>query len=230
VPVASPGRPAPSRASRKAVAAVGKPKKRFYKDLGFWLIVLVVVLVGFGALSMCSANQISSASDIIGSQTGATGTDLQNLTSYAEKMSTTTDASWDDSARVISVLYSRLGLTGSTLESLALKTQELAIMGKTDQGQLASAIATMGIDWKLSPAQLNSAENEILAASQVEKTSVASVMSQLADLGPSLRSLKLSFTDGLEKVVEFNAMGLSESEIKSALTHLAGVVAKTKKK
>lgn len=179
---------------------------------------LGVGIAGAGAGLFALGATFDDAFDAIRVQTGATGDALGGLTDSFKTVFSDVPASSGDAALAIGTLNQKLGLTGAPLEALSEQMLNLSRVTGTDLAtNLASAVDvfnSFGISAADQPAKLD----ELFRASQATGVGVDSLAATMANAGPNLQQLGLSFEQSAGLVGIFGKAGVDVGAVLPALS------------
>lgn len=149
--------------------------------------------------------------------TGATGEALEGLKDSFRNVARDVPASFDDVSTSIADLNTRLGLTGSDLETVSTQMLNLSRITGTDlTGDIESITRVFG-DWSISVQDMPSAMDEIYRAAQATGAGVDELATSVTDFGSPLRELGFSFEESLALFGRFEREGVNTSTVMSGM-------------
>jgi TP901 family phage tail tape measure protein len=154
--------------------------------------------------------------DTIRVGTGATGDALEALLENSRNIAKTTPAAFDAIGPVVSDLNKRLGLTGTTLETVASQTLEAGrVLGQElDVNTLSASFSAFGIEGDA----VTGAMDKLFAASQVTGVGMNELASSAQSAAPQMKALGFSFDDTVATIGTFEKAGINSGAMMGAMS------------
>nr|WP_274635529.1 phage tail tape measure protein [Microbacterium bovistercoris] len=155
-------------------------------------------------------------SDTIRVGTGATGANLLGLEKVAKQVGTTVPTSFEAAGSTVADLNTRLGLSGSTLKTVASQYLEAGrVLGQTvDINATSAAFTAFGISGK----GVEHAMDDLFRVSQATGVGMNQLASISKDAAPVMTNLGFSFGDTAALVGSLDKAGLNSSKMVMALS------------
>lgn len=180
--------------------------------------------VAVGAAFIKVAREIAKATaDIeegqrtIAYATGATGNDLEGLMDSAKKVFSTANESFDDVARAIGEINTRLGLTGKELENTTNLFLDFAQATGQDVQQAVIDTTQVMNRWGLELDDLPSLLDKLTVAGQISGIAVGTLTAALTDNAGTFQSLGYSIDEATAFLATLETQGIASSEVIMAM-------------
>jgi TP901 family phage tail tape measure protein len=180
--------------------------------------ILAGGIAAAGAGLFALGSTFDDAFDSIRVKTGATGDALAGLTDSFKTVFASVPASSGDAATAIGVLNQKLGLTGQPLEGLATQILNLSHVTGTDLSANLKAAVDVFNSFGIAAADQPGKLDELFRASQATGVSVTDLASTMANAGPNLQQLGLSFEQSAGLVGVFGKAGVDVGAVLPALS------------
>ncbi|MEM3453495.1 MAG: phage tail tape measure protein, partial [Candidatus Hadarchaeum sp.] len=178
---------------------------------------LSIPLAALGGLALKTAIDYDEAVDKIRVETGATGEALGDLKKSFEKIYTTVPSSMDQVSTAVSLLNTRLGITGPTLEGLATQLINLSRITKTDLTANVDAATQAFNSWNVSTENQGKTLDIFFRISQSTGISVTQLMGEVTRGGPLFRDMGFSIEEAASILGLFNKSGIDSTVLLTGL-------------
>lgn len=178
---------------------------------------LTVPLTALGGAALKASTDIASAFREIRIGTGATGDALNGLKDTFRSVFADVDESAQEVGKVIVDLNKRLGLSGEPLEKLSKQVLDLVQIAGGDLSQTVEAMSKVFNAWSISTAQQSDALDYLFKVSREGQVPVGTLEQQLAEFGPTLKNLGLSFQDSALLLGNLGKQGIDVSAVMPGL-------------
>ena len=172
--------------------------------------------LGVGKVLYDIGDEFDKMSDTIRVGTGATGTALEGLEKSAKKVATTVPTTFQDAGTTVADLNTRLGLTGTELETVA--SQVIAagdLFGeKLDVGKLTAGFQAFNVPLD----QTSEMMDKLFQVSQATGVGMNDLAAETAKAGPTVQQLGFSFGDAVSLIGSLDKAGLSTEKTLSSMT------------
>ncbi len=157
------------------------------------------------------ADAFETVDNTIRAKTGASGEALKQLSDTAKTVATQIPASFQDAATTVADITSRLGLTGSQLQTVAEQVLNInRMMGDSvDASQVSGVLNAYGVSAK----QASLALDQVFTVAQRTGTQVSTLFQDLQAGAPALQQLGFGFTQSAALMGELNRVGLSSQSV-----------------
>ena len=182
---------------------------------------LIAAALGAAALGVGKAlydigAEFDKMSDTIRVGTGATGTALEGLEKSAKKVATTVPTTFQDAGTTVADLNTRLGLTGTELETVA--SQVIAagdLFGeKLDVSKLSTSFQAFNVPLD----QTSEMMDRLFQVSQATGVGMNDLATETAKAAPTVQQLGFSFEDTVSLIGSLDKAGLSTEKTLSSMT------------
>ena len=182
---------------------------------------LIAAALGAAALGVGKAlydigEEFDHMSDTIRVGTGATGAALEGLEKSAKKVATTVPTTFQDAGTTVADLNTRLGLTGTELETVA--SQVIAagdLFGeKLDVSKLTTSFQAFNVPLD----QTSEMMDRLFQVSQATGVGMNDLASETAKAAPTVQQLGFSFEDTVSLIGSLDKAGLSTEKTLSSMT------------
>ena len=172
--------------------------------------------LGVGKVLYDIGDEFDKMSDTIRVGTGATGTALEGLEKSAKKVATTVPATFQDAGTTVADLNTRLGLTGTELETVA--SQVIAagdLFGeKLDVGKLSTSFQAFNVPLD----QTSEMMDRLFQVSQATGVGMNDLAAETAKAAPTVQQLGFTFEDTVSLIGSLDKAGLSTEKTLSSMT------------
>lgn len=181
------------------------------------LTVVATAVVAVGSAAFDAAETVDEAFDSIAVATGAQGEDLAQLQDDWKVVFTSVPADAGAAADAISVLNSRLDITGPALQNLAIPLLEVSRLLETDVTQNAEEFTRVIGDWNLPVENAAGSLDALFVASQQTGADLNTLMQQVVQYGAPMRNFGFSFEEATSLLASFAAQGVNTEIVLSGL-------------
>jgi len=172
--------------------------------------------LGVGKALYDIGEEFDHMSDTIRVGTGATGAALEGLEKSAKKVATTVPTTFQDAGTTVADLNTRLGLTGTELETVA--SQVIAagdLFGeKLDVSKLTTSFQAFNVPLD----QTSEMMDRLFQVSQATGVGMNDLASETAKAAPTVQQLGFSFEDTVSLIGSLDKAGLSTEKTLSSMT------------
>nr|DAU92763.1 MAG TPA: tail tape measure [Caudoviricetes sp.] len=172
--------------------------------------------LGVGKVLYDIGDEFDKMSDTIRVGTGATGTALEGLEKSAKKVATTVPATFQDAGTTVADLNTRLGLTGTELETVA--SQVIAagdLFGeKLDVSKLSTSFQAFNVPLD----QTSEMMDRLFQVSQATGVGMNDLAAETAKAAPTVQQLGFTFEDTVSLIGSLDKAGLSTEKTLSSMT------------
>lgn len=183
---------------------------------GLIAAALGAAALGVGKVLYDIGDEFDRMSDTIRVGTGATGAALEGLEKSAQKVATTVPTTFQDAGTTVADLNTRLGLTGTELETVA--SQVIAagnLFGeKLDVGKLTASLQAFNVPLD----QTSEMMDRLFQVSQATGVGMNDLAAETAKAGPTVQQLGFSFGDAVSLIGSLDKAGLSTEKTLSSMT------------
>lgn len=187
---------------------------------------LTVPIVAAGGALLKLGQDFQDAENTIRVGTGATGKDLQNLTSDFKATYSQVSNSMADTSKVIADLNTRTGLSGKPLQALSVQMLNLSKITKEDLNTLIPATTRMFQDAGLKQADYSKALDYTFKVSQNTGISVSKLQELMTQFGGPLRQMGFSWQTSAVMLGKFEKEGVNTELVVGSLRIALGKMAK----
>jgi phage tail tape measure protein, TP901 family len=182
---------------------------------------LIAAALGAAALGVGKAlydigEEFDHMSDTIRVGTGATGAALKGLEKSAQKVATTVPTTFQDAGTTVADLNTRLGLTGTELETVA--SQVIAagdLFGeKLDVSKLSTSFQAFNVPLD----QTSEMMDRLFQVSQATGVGMNDLATETAKAAPTVQQLGFTFEDTVSLIGSLDKAGLSTEKTLSSMT------------
>ena len=172
--------------------------------------------LGVGKVLYDIGDEFDKMSDTIRVGTGATGTALEGLEKSAKKVATTVPTTFQDAGTTVADLNTRLGLTGTELETVA--SQVIAagdLFGeKLDVSKLSTSFQAFNVPLD----QTSEMMDRLFQVSQATGVGMNDLAAETAKAAPTVQQLGFTFEDTVSLIGSLDKAGLSTEKTLSSMT------------
>ena len=183
---------------------------------GLIAAALGAAALGVGKVLYDIGDEFDQMSDTIRVGTGATGAALEGLEKSAQKVATTVPTTFQDAGTTVADLNTRLGLTGTELETVA--SQVIAagdLFGeKLDVSKLSTSFQAFNVPLD----QTSEMMDRLFQVSQATGVGMNDLATETAKAAPTVQQLGFSFEDTVSLIGSLDKAGLSTEKTLSSMT------------
>lgn len=183
---------------------------------GLIAAALGAAALGVGKVLYDIGDEFDKMSDTIRVGTGATGTALEGLEKSAKKVATAVPTTFQDAGTTVADLNTRLGLTGTELETVA--SQVIAagdLFGeKLDVSKLSTSFQAFNVPLD----QTSEMMDRLFQVSQATGVGMNDLATETAKAAPTVQQLGFSFEDTVSLIGSLDKAGLSTEKTLSSMT------------
>lgn len=187
---------------------------------------MTLPLVALGAGAIAVGNNFDKAYDTIRTGTGATGEKLEGLKDSFKNVISDVPASFEDASEAISLVNTRLGLTGKPLENVSKQVLELSRLTGTDLKTNVDALTRVFGDWGIEGEDTAEAMDGLFRMSQNTGIGIDDLSQKVVQFGSPLRNLGFTFEEATALFGKFNAEGVNTETVMAGLKLALGNFAK----
>lgn len=181
------------------------------------LTAVATGVVAVGSAAFDAAETVDEAFDSIAVATGAQGDELLQLQEDWKAVFTTVPADANDVATAISVLNSRLDVTGPILQEIAAPLLEVTrILGGDLKTNAENFTRVIG-DWNIPVEDAAGSLDALFVASQQTGADLGALMQQIVQYGAPMRNFGFSFEEAGALLASFTAQGVNTEIVMSGL-------------
>lgn len=181
---------------------------------------LTLPIVALGGFALKSAMDVDEAYDTIQSGTGATGRELKRLEGSFASVAKRTPADLGSVADTVTKLNQRLGLSGSTLQTLSMQILEAGRMGGVPV-DIKNATAAFSV-FDLKGRETTFGMDDLFRVSQSTGVGINDLTSIMAKSGGVLSQLGFGFTESASLIGTLDKAGINSRAVMSSMS--AGLV------
>ena len=178
-------------------------------------------LIEFGQQSLEAFREVDEGMDIIITKTGASGKALEGMQDIATELATSIPTDFATAGSAVGELNTQFGLTGDALSQASALLIKYAEINGSDVTQSAisakQAIEAYGLESK----DLAMVLDTVTFTSQKTGVGVQDLMSKVISGAPQIKSLGLSFDEGVALMGRFEKAGVDSSAALSTLSKAA---------
>lgn len=187
---------------------------------------LTVPIGAAAAAFVLVGETFDEAMDTIRAKTGKVGPELTGLTTSFKAVFASVPTSAGAAAEAISVLSSRLGLSGKPLEDLTGQLLNLARITGQDLAPLVDNVTRVFRDWSIKTEDQAGALDFLHKAAQATGTTVTGLSETVVKFGAPLRQLGFGFEESALLAAKFKAEGVNTELVMGSLRIALGKLAK----
>lgn len=212
--------------AQKFNAAMASAGGSVGKFAGIAAGVGVAAVAGLGVAALKVGDDFDKAYDTIRVGTGATGDQLTALQDNFKSVVSNVPASFEDAGLAVADLNTKLGLTGSDLESMAESQLELArLTGGDLAAQIDSTARLMG-DWGVATQDQVGTMDDLYQVSQTTGIGIDQLSTVATNFGAPMRALGFGFEDATMLLGKFQKEGVNTEAIMAGMKAGLGKMAK----
>ncbi|HEO5150160.1 TPA: phage tail tape measure protein [Streptococcus agalactiae] len=183
-------------------------------------------LVDFGKQSLDAFLEIDEGMDVIVTKTGATGSALDEMTDMAKQLSTEIPTDFNTAGTAVGLLNTQFDLTGDALKSASTQLIQFSEINGSDVSSSAISAKQAIEAYGLQASDLARVLDTVTYTSQETGVGVQELMDKAVAGAPQIKSLGLSFDDGVTLMGRFEKAGVDSSAALSSLSKAAVAYAK----
>ena len=174
-------------------------------------------IVGIGTAAFDAAETVDSAYDDIAVATGATGDELAILKDDFNSVFSDVPMDAQSVSDAISILNSRLDITGPALQGVAKPLLELSRLMGGDVTQTAEDFTRVVGDWNIPVEEAGGALDTLFVAAQETGAPISALMQDIVKYGAPMRNFGFSFEESGALLASFAAQGVNTEIVMSGL-------------
>ncbi|MBY5006292.1 phage tail tape measure protein [Streptococcus suis] len=183
-------------------------------------------LVDFGKQSLDAFLEIDEGMDVIVTKTGATGAALDEMTDMAKQLATEIPTDFNTAGTAVGLLNTQFDLTGDALKSASIQLIQFSEINGSDVSSSAISAKQAIEAYGLQASDLARVLDTVTYTSQETGVGVQELMDKAVAGAPQIKSLGLSFDDGVTLMGRFEKAGVDSSAALSSLSKAAVAYAK----
>ncbi|HEM3527345.1 TPA: phage tail tape measure protein [Streptococcus suis] len=183
-------------------------------------------LVDFGKQSLDAFLEIDEGMDVIVTKTGATGAALDEMTDMAKQLATEIPTDFNTAGTAVGLLNMQFDLTGDALKSASTQLIQFSEINGSDVSSSAISAKQAIEAYGLQASDLARVLDTVTYTSQETGVGVQELMDKAVAGAPQIKSLGLSFDDGVTLMGRFEKAGVDSSAALSSLSKAAVAYAK----
>ncbi|WP_105256861.1 phage tail tape measure protein [Streptococcus suis] len=183
-------------------------------------------LVDFGKQSLDAFLEIDEGMDVIVTKTGATGAALDEMTDMAKQLATEIPTDFNTAGAAVGLLNTQFDLTGDALKSASTQLIQFSEINGSDVSSSAISAKQAIEAYGLQASDLARVLDTVTYTSQETGVGVQELMDKAVAGAPQIKSLGLSFDDGVTLMGRFEKAGVDSSAALSSLSKAAVAYAK----
>ncbi|MCS4487538.1 phage tail tape measure protein [Streptococcus sciuri] len=183
-------------------------------------------LIDFGGQTLDAFLEVDEGMDIIVTKTGATGSALEEMTAIAKRLATEIPTDFQTAGSAVGELNTQFGLTGDALKTASTQLIEFSEINGSDVSSSAISAKQAIEAYGLEATDLTRVLDTVTYTSQATGVGVQELMDKAVAGAPQIKSLGLSFDDGVTLMGRFEKAGVDSSAALSSLSKAAVAYAK----
>ncbi|VEF05550.1 phage tail tape measure protein [Streptococcus equi] len=183
-------------------------------------------LIDFGKQSLDAFLEIDEGMDVIVTKTGATGAALDEMTDMAKQLATEIPTDFNTAGTAVGLLNTQFDLTGDALKSASTQLIQFSEINGSDVSSSAISAKQAIEAYGLQASDLARILDTVTYTSQETGVGVQELMDKAVAGAPQIKSLGLSFDDGVTLMGRFEKAGVDSSAALSSLSKAAVAYAK----
>ncbi len=197
-------------------AAAWETVKGGMKTAAVGIAAVVTAAAAGGAALYKVGETFDGVTDTIRIGTGASGEALDDLVSSAKNVGTSVPAEFDQVGTTVADVNTRLGLTGTTLETFAAQALEAGRMlgEELDINEMSSAFNAFKIEGE----DTTDALDRLFQVSQATGVGMNQLATGVAKNAPAVQALGFSFEETAAMVGNFDKAGLNTEQVMSGMS------------
>jgi TP901 family phage tail tape measure protein len=202
---------------RKSIDAAKASLVAFLTNPVALAAVAVGALVTVGKAAFDMSEELNSAYDTIRVGTGATGDALDELKTSFDNVFKSVPADASAVGTAIADLNTRLGLTGTELESLATQFLQLSRITETDVRTNIEKVTRLFGDWDVASEDYVTTLDTLFKISQATGINIDELSSTVVQSGASLRSMGFTLEEASVMLGKFEKEGVNTETVLSSM-------------
>lgn len=191
---------------------------------GFGVAVTAVAAVGKELYDIGA--KFDEANDKIRIGTGATGEDLEALSQSMKNVYGAVPNELGDVSTAIADYNTRLGVTGTTLESLSTQALQASEMLGEDLGGMIESSSQAFQQWGVSEDEMAEKMDYMFKVSQSTGTGMTTLFGEMQSYGAQLQNMGYSFEEAAALMGQMDKAGVNTTEVLSAMKKSVTTLAK----
>ena len=183
-------------------------------------------LIDFGKQSLDAFLEIDEGMDVIVTKTGATGAALDEMTDMAKQLATEIPTDFNTAGTAVGLLNTQFDLTGDALKSASTQLIQFSEINGSDVSSSAISAKQAIEAYGLQASDLARILDTVTYTSQETGVGVQELMDKAVAGAPQIKSLGLTFDDGVTLMGRFEKAGVDSSAALSSLSKAAVAYAK----
>ena len=183
-------------------------------------------LIDFGKQSLDAFLEIDEGMDVIVTKTGATGAALDEMTDMAKQLATEIPTDFNTAGTAVGLLNTQFDLTGDALKSASTQLIQFSEINGSDVSSSAISAKQAIEAYGLQASDLARVLDTVTYTSQETGVGVQELMDKAVAGAPQIKSLGLTFDDGVTLMGRFEKAGVDSSAALSSLSKAAVAYAK----
>jgi TP901 family phage tail tape measure protein len=179
-----------------------------------------------GAKALGASNEIDEAMASIARATGATGDVLQGINESFDNIAGNVVNSFSETAGVIGMINTRLGVTGKNLETISEEILDAARMNEENAEQYSASFARMVGDWGISVERAKTVTDEMFVLAQKTGVSMTRLANMMVQYGSPMRQLGYDFQNAASLLAQFEKEGVNAELVLGSLRIALGQFAR----
>lgn len=192
---------------------------------GFLTRNVTTPILGFGGAAIYAGNQVQSAEAGISAGTGLTGGALDSVSKSFERIAPQVSQPLAQVGQAVTELERRTGLTGKSLEELAVNELNLQRVTKATPGVVRET-AQVFAAWNVPIAEQIPLLNQMMRAHQASGISVDKLAQAVSRFAPTMRGVGLSVSDSIGLFSAFEKANIAPERAVTAFNSALGKLAK----
>ena len=180
--------------------------------------VAIATAVGTAVVKMSkdiakATSTIQSGQKTIANATGATGKALEGLMQSAQNVFASSDDSFEDVSSALGEINTRLGLTGSALESATKDFLDFADATGQDVQQSVVSVTQAMNRWGIETDKMPALLDKLTYAGQASGVSVATLTANLTANAGTLQAMGYSLDEAISMMMQFETQGIDANSV-----------------
>ena len=196
------------------------------KVLTTGIVTATALVTAFGAKALAGSNEIDEAMSSIARATGLTGQALESVNESFNNVAGNVASSFADTAGVIGMLNTRLGVTGAGLDELSKEILDSSRMNKENATQYAASFSRLVGDWGVSVEEAKTTTDELFVLSQKTGVAMVRLSQMMVQYGSPMRQLGYSFQEAASLLAKFEKEGVNTELVLGSLRIALGQFAR----
>jgi phage-related protein len=185
-------------------------------------VAAAAALVGIGTAAFQAGTMVDGAMDSIVIATGATGDELEGLEDSFGTVFSSVPTDAGTAAAVVATLNQRLGITGDTLDDLAVPLAQVTEMIGGDVTTRTELLTRVMGDWNIANEDGAATLDTLFVASQTTGAGLDTLMQQVVQFGSPLRLMGFSLEESIALFAKWEQEGVNAELVMGSLRIAAG--------